>query len=193
MGNPDWKKYYWLDMLKLCNNYVDSSHQLQTINYFTATPLNIGKQTRQQAFLNANNYINKGIFNVKLGKYILKDLSCQKCFKPFQIPEEKITDVNIATQILGDCYLKKVDRVVLVTADSDLLPPLRFLLDEIKSVKVKLIFPPNNFSSDLFNFMKERRQKVSFMERNESFFSNSMLPDIIETGRSKYTRPPNWT
>lgn len=190
--NPLWKKYYWLDIVKLCNNYLDPSHTLQKVKYFTAPPINEGKRKRQETFLKANKILNGEVFEVINGKYIVKDIKCYKCNETFERPEEKITDVNIATQIMRDCYLDDVDRVVLLTADSDLLPPMKFILNDVKSKKLKLIFPPKSDSSDLFNYMKENNQRVSFMERNETFFSNSMLPDKVEVGDSILTRPANW-
>lgn len=191
--NPSWKKYYWLDMVKLCNNFLDPSHTLQKVKYFTAPAINDGKRKRQETFLKANKVLNNGIFEVINGKYIVKDIICYKCNKTFERPEEKITDVNIATQIMRDCYMGEVDRVVILTADSDLLPPMKFILNDTKNIKLKLIFPPKAYSSDLFNYMKDNNQRVSFMEKSESFFSDSMLPDIVEQAGSFLTRPSNWT
>ena len=42
----------------------------------------------------------------------------------FLRPEEKKTDVNISVRMIKDCIQDKTDKLILVSADSDLIPPL---------------------------------------------------------------------
>lgn len=42
-------------------------------------------------------------------------------------PEEKKTDVNISVRMLADCMEDKTDTVALVSANSDLIPPLEHI------------------------------------------------------------------
>ena len=44
-----WKKYYWLDLVAFANQFLDKSHELVKVKYFTAPPLDIGKESRQAA------------------------------------------------------------------------------------------------------------------------------------------------
>lgn len=189
---PHWKKYYWLDMLKLCNNFIGEGQQIQKIKYFTAPPLSEGKRTRQEAFLNANKFINKGIFEVHNGKYVKQKIKCRACSHESERPEEKRTDVNIATHMIGDCYNKEVDKIILLTADSDLLPPIEFILDNVKDAKVKLILPPCRKSYDLTRYMKSKKQSFSRLDNSEDVFRMSMMPDAVITNTVTYTRPDNW-
>jgi len=54
----------------------------------------------------------------------------------YQTYEEKRTDVNIAIKILEDAFLKKYDRAIIMSGDSDIVP-------SIESVK-------KNFPETLF-------------------------------------------
>lgn len=41
-SNTDWKKYYWIDFIKFCSQFVFShdGQELHKVKYFTAPPIN---------------------------------------------------------------------------------------------------------------------------------------------------------
>jgi len=190
--DKDWKKFYWIDFVKLFEQFLGKNQILEKVFYFTATPLNIQKSSRQSALLNANKLINNIRFEVIKGKYYDKHIICPFCKAAISKPEEKRTDVNISVQIMEDCVLNKVDNIVLVTADSDLLPPLLFIKRHFTNTKIKIYFPPNGFSSDLNNFLKTNKNKVVKLEHNKVKFINSILPDIVSKDGKTYTIPDKW-
>ena len=55
---PQWGDYYWIDMVKLCEGFLGEDQVVEKVIYFTASPLNPEKNSRQSAFLNANKLIN---------------------------------------------------------------------------------------------------------------------------------------
>ncbi len=171
-----WKKYYWIDFVKFCEQFLGPDQTLIKVKYFSAPPLNTGKQSRQSALFKANKLLNSEKFEIIKGKYYKKNLTCQICNGVFQIPEEKRTDVNISVHLIGDCALGKTDNLILVTADSDLVPPIEFLKKNYPSNKIKIYFPPKNSSADLLNIAN---RKVVFLENNKYKFHNSIMPDII--------------
>ena len=69
-SNKDWGRYYWLDMVKLCQSFLGEGQILEKVIYFTASPLNQLKSSRQSAFHNANKLINGDKFEVVRGKYL---------------------------------------------------------------------------------------------------------------------------
>jgi len=165
---------------------------LQKVVYFTATPLNIQKSSRQSALLSANKLLNGCRFEIIKGKYYDKQIVCPFCEAAISKPEEKRTDVNISVQIMGDCALNKTDNIVLVSADSDLVPPLEFIKKHFPDKKIKIYFPPNGFSSDLNNFLKNNKGKIVKLEYNKVKFFNSIMPDIVAKGDKTYTIPAKW-
>jgi len=188
----DWSKFYWIDFVRLFELFLGENQLLQKVVYFTATPLNIQKSSRQSALLNANKLLNGNKFEIIKGKYYDKHIICPYCQAAINKPEEKRTDVNISVQILGDCALNKTDVIVLVTADSDLIPPLEYIRKNFPEKKIKVYFPPNGFSSDINNFIKNNKGKVVKLEHNKVKFLNSIMPDEITKDGKTYTIPEKW-
>ena len=67
-NEPQWGDYYWIDMVKLCQGFLGEGQEVEKVIYFTASPLNPEKSSRQSAFLNANKLINGDRFEVVRGK-----------------------------------------------------------------------------------------------------------------------------
>ena len=75
-NEPQWGDYYWIDMVKLCQGFLGEGQIVEKVIYFTASPLNPDKSSRQSAFLNANKLINGDRFEVVRGKYLDKQIQC---------------------------------------------------------------------------------------------------------------------
>jgi len=190
-ADRNWKRYYWIDLVKFCSEFLDPNQILEKVKYFSAAPLNIGKQRRQSAFFKANKLLNTDKFEIVRGKYYKKDVICKICHGVYQIPEEKRTDVNISVQLIGDCALNNTDKLVLITADSDLVPPIEFIKKNFPSKKIKIHFPPMNSSADLLHIT---RGKVVFLENNKRKFEKSIMSDTVDNkeGTDSATIPPEW-
>ena len=65
--NAEWKKAYWIDLVKLFEQFLGENQVLEKVIYFTASPLNKEKSSRQSAFLNANKLINGDKFEIYKG------------------------------------------------------------------------------------------------------------------------------
>ena len=78
-NEPQWGDYYWIDMVKLCEGFLGEGQQFEKVIYFTASPLNPEKSSRQSAFLNANKLLNGERFEVVRGKYLDKQIQCHIC------------------------------------------------------------------------------------------------------------------
>jgi uncharacterized LabA/DUF88 family protein len=171
---------------------LGDGQELTKVVYFTASPLNPEKSSRQSAFLNANSLINGDRFEVVRGKYLEKHLSCPNCHYSISRPEEKKTDVNISVRMIGDCVLDKTDCIVLVSADSDLVPPLEFIQQHYPEKRIKVYFPPSNYSNDLKDNLIHHSSKPVLMYKNEHRFHDAIMPDIVTNGVTSYTKPEKW-
>lgn len=190
--DSDWAGLYWIDMVKLCESFLGDNQVLEKVIYFTASPLNPQKNSRQSAFLNANRLLNPERFEVVRGKYMDKQIICPYCKANISRPEEKKTDVNISIRMIEDCINKKTDVVALVSADSDLIPPLDMIRRNFRLVKIKVYFPPSNGSHDLKDKMLEFRTKPVYMLRNKHRFSNAVMPDVVQKDGKTYEIPDKW-
>lgn len=184
-----WKKYYWIDFVLFCKQFLGPNQVLEKVKYFTAPPLNIQKQKRQGKLFKANRLLNPLNLEFIIGKYYKINTHCPNCNTTFQKPEEKRTDVNISVQLIGDCALDRTDSLVLISADSDLAPALNYIKENFSSKKIKLYFPPERSSADLFNIMS---RKVVYLSNNKGKFDNAVMSNTIQVSGQTISIPPEW-
>lgn len=181
-----WKKYYWLDVVRLIESFLHSNQELIAVKYFSARPTDVDKRKRQDAFFQANKENSK--FKLILGKYLKKEIECFKCHNIIQTYEEKESDVRFATQIVYDAFKHNCDLAIIVSADSDMIPAIE-LAKEAK-IKVFIYFPPNQFSSNLATMGNGTPLHLS---RYEKKFKKSLLPDKITLSNGfELSIPSKW-
>ena len=126
------------------------------------------------------------------GKYLDKQIQCPNCHYAISRPEEKKTDVNISVRMIADCVLDATDTIVLVSADSDLVPPLEFIQKQYPEKRIKVYFPPSNFSCDLKDNLTHHSSKPVLMYKNERRFRDAIMPDVVTDGTKRYEVPEKW-
>lgn len=180
-----WRKYYWLDVVKFCESFLRENQELENVYYFTAVQSRTEKKERQDLFFSANKLNPK--FKLIFGKFLSKKVRFGG--NEYTTFEEKQTDVNIAVEMLRNVFYKKVDISILVSADSDLLPPINLIRELNQEHKVFVYFPPKRHSADL-SLNSDASIKLA---RYEHRFKKSMLPDKV-TLKSGYVieRPKHW-
>lgn len=94
--------------------------------------------------------------------------------------------------MIQDCIHNETDQIVLVSADTDLIPPLELIKTEFPNIKIKVMFPPSNYSHDIVNTLQAWKMKVVLLKNNYNRFKNAILPDNVEIGNKKYTIPIEW-
>jgi uncharacterized LabA/DUF88 family protein len=187
LKSKNWKKYYWLDIVAFFSEFIKDYQELVEVNYFSAPSIETDKNKRQSLFFSANKLNPK--FILQLGYYSSKKMKCFQCGNSIQKHEEKQTDVNIATQIIGNVIKGKSDISILVSADSDLLPPLKLLREIAPTHKVFVYFPPKRYSSELRNFC----DAFLNLENYETRFKSNVFPMEVEMPNGfKLKRPDTW-
>lgn len=86
----------------------------------------------------------------------------------------------------------ETDIVVVVSADTVLIPPIDFILNNFPDKKVKVYFPPANHSLDINGYMKAHKSNVVKLESNAVKFNNAIMPETVTVGSRTYTIPENW-
>jgi uncharacterized LabA/DUF88 family protein len=143
----DWRKYLWLDLCKFSQALLLDSQVLQHTKYFTSRVRgNVGKQQRQSAYLDALTSLRD--LTIFWGRYQPDQKQCQKCGHYAYHPQEKKTDVNIATQLLCDAFHEEFDTALIVSGDADLVPPVQAVRALFPKKRVVVAFPPKRYSSD---------------------------------------------
>ena len=191
--------YKWLNLQKLSQSYLDlKQHQIIKIKYFTAKvkrkPIDSSNVIRQNIYLRALQTLPDleiifGQFKKRQVRGILCDFEDRKYLKKDSVRvskwEEKESDVNIASHIISDAYENEYDCAVLMSNDTDLKTPLKYVKKKLKK-QVGIISPRRNIHIELINscnFRKAITNKV--LERCQ-------FPDKMRDTRGEFFCPTKW-
>lgn len=119
--------------------------------------------------------------------YCHNALACKHCEKLQKKEEEKMTDVNLATEMMTDAFDGKFDIALLISGDSDLVPPVRRIRSRFPDKQVIVAFPPRRKSAALGAVASGLRTiRAAALE-------SCQMPDevVLKDGR-KLRRPPEW-
>lgn len=175
----------WLNIKELAQNIVTENEELIEVQYFTSMVSNDpGKEKRQRTYISALETTDISIF---YGHYKTKPKSCHKCGFTWSQYEEKMTDVNIATNMIINAMEDKFDKAILVSGDSDLVPPIKAVLTNFPKKEVIVGFPPKRFNHSVkiaaTNHFIIGRQKLT----------KSQFPvEIVLADETKITKPQQW-
>jgi uncharacterized LabA/DUF88 family protein len=118
--------------------------------YFTArvnSPAD--KVKRQSTYLEALQTLNS--LSIFYGKYQSNPYTCRNCGFVHNAPQEKMTDVNIAMELMQDAFQDAFDTAILISADSDLIGPVAALDRLFPAKRIVVACPPGRFSQNLCN------------------------------------------
>ncbi len=186
LKDKDWKRYYWLNVKKLAENLIKPDQRLITTKYFSSRvkkPVN--KQKRQTTFIEALETLDN--FEIYYGKYQLNTRKCRKCGYTEIVPSEKMTDVNIATELLSDAFQDKFDTALLISADSDLTAPLNTVRRLFAKKRVVIAFSPARYSSDL-----AKSANAHFIIGRNKLAKSVFPEEVIKLDGFTLRRPPSW-
>ncbi len=183
LKSKKWKKYYWIDIVRFFEQFIKPNQVLEQVYYFTAVPKNTIKKDRQDLFFSANKLNPK--FKLIFGKYLEKTV--RYCGQEFKTYEEKQTDVNIAVEMIRNVVFNKCDISILVSADSDLLPPINLLRELSPEHKIFVFFPPNRYSTDLANHCDNSINLLRYEQR----FKKAIMEEEIQLPNGYIIKKPS--
>ena len=178
-------KYKWLDLERFAKCFVYPRDKIADIFYFTSyVTWNPGKLARHQAYVKALQLVGvKPIF----GSFRMKGTTCRVCKKPYQIPEEKQTDVNIAVKLLQTAATDEWDTAVIISGDSDLIPAIKAIKDTFPAKRVVIVIPIGRHAEEL-------KQVTDFHRKvKQRHLQSCQFDDIITIDEDTVLkRPDNW-
>lgn len=182
------KRYYWLDVAALAGNLLKPGQRLAATHYFSARIRDNGRnaadQKRQSDYLEA--LALQGV-RCQFGHYLQKNRVCRSCKATWLDYEEKMTDVNVAVQLLTDAFDAAFDVALVISGDSDLTTPIRRLRERFPAKRVIVAFPPGRHSSEL------KRHANGYLTIGEDKLRASQLPDqISKPDGFTLHRPAHW-
>jgi hypothetical protein len=105
-----------------------------------------------------------------------------------QLPEEKGSDVNLASYLLFDCFEDDFDEAVVVSNDADLIAPIDIVVNKYhKYVGVINPHPKGRRSQQLKDVASWTFQTI-----NRHHLANSQLPPTLTDSTGTITKPDNW-
>lgn len=188
LKSKGWRKYYWLDLPAVAMSLLKPHQILLGTHYFTSRIRLTGNNSPD--LLRQNTYIDalkcRGT-QIHEGHFLDKPRHCRQCGAQWLDYEEKMTDVNIAVQMLGDAFDDVFDIALLVSGDSDLTTPIQQIRSRFPKKGIIVVFPPNRHSKQL--------QKVAtgYLSLSEAKLRSNQLPDPV-TAANGYSliRPSTW-
>ena len=122
------------------------------------------------------------------GKYQNEPQTCRLCGGKDTISHEKMTDVNIAVEMMGDAYQDRFDTALLISADSDLCPPVSTIRRIFPPKRVVVGFPPSRRSAELASVASN-----CFVEGKGSLARSQFLIEVATQTGIILRKPDTWT
>lgn len=176
----------WLDIQKLSESLLKPNQELIYTKYFTSRVRNHPqKQQRQNAYIEAVETLDN--CKIYYGHYQSQIEECRRCGNTYPYANEKMTDVNIAVEILIDAYSDKYDTALLITGDSDLVPPINAVHNFFKQKRVVVAFPPNRYNVSVNHVAR------GSMTIGRKRLKDAQFPDNVKKKNGFIlTRPNTW-
>jgi len=187
LRSKNWRKYYWLDLWALAERFLRNGQTLAEVVYCTAkVKQDPPAQRRQLTYIDALQATRPGL-KVVYGHYLAKKMNCYNCGNIYTRHEEKMTDVNIACHLLTDAMDDRFDAALVMSGDSDLVPPVRIIRDRWPKKRVIALFPPNR-KSDALRRVVHGQKWIA-----EADLRQSQLPKTVPLTPKKHaSRPESW-
>ena len=181
-----WQRFYWLNLRQVALHLLKPDQTLVEAKYFTAlvtTPPD--KNRRQAAYLEALGTLQD--FSIHYGHYLADTVVCRQCGHSYTTHHEKMTDVNIATEMLSDAFTDQFDVALVFSADSDLVGPVQKVRQLFPEKRVVVVFPPARHS----NALKKAANATLHLDR--ATLAQSVFPDqVVKPDGFVLHRPTEW-
>ena len=183
------QRLFWLDVRRLSKNLLRPNQSLKVVRYFTARvhcdPKDPGKSVRQDTYLEAIATLPE--VHTHFGYYLPKQVSCRNCGANWRTFEEKMTDVNISVELLGDAWDDVFDTAIIISGDSDLAGPVEAVRKRFPDKKVIVAFPPMRVSKHL-----KQIATTSFVIGRKKLNDSQLPTQVTKPDGYVLTRPPAW-
>jgi hypothetical protein len=182
--------YKWLNLRRACELLVPE-HTLSRLKYFTAPvsgKFDPNKPTRQETYFRALRTVGCEIIK---GNFLTHDVDMPLSSNRHQLvtvikTEEKGSDVNLASHLLIDGFTHQYEAAIILTNDSDLAMPIRYIRDDLKMEII--VINPNG----LFATKKLVQSATSIRHLRTGVLAAAQFPDIVQHAKGVIHKPPTW-
>lgn len=192
------RSHTWVDPVSLVRKLLRPSQDLVAVKFFTSRipgsrpgeDLEVAARRErdrqvQDIYLDALEVLDH--MEVHYGHFLNKERRCGSCGRRWPQSEEKKTDVLIACHLLTAAMDEVCDRMILISGDGDLSPPVRIVRERFPSTRIIVAFPPGRRSAEL------QRSAHGHLHICDSKVRRSQLPRVVITpGGVRLERPLDW-
>lgn len=186
----------WLN-IELLFRRLRPHDEIRRIYYFTALVDRREKAARQMQYLKALETCP--LVTTVIGRFKMKKVKCtvKQCTykgrRLFEVPEEKRTDVSIATQIIDDAYQDEMDNMVVISGDSDLVPTLDRIRERFPEKKIIVYIPAPSKGHVRAAAVELRAAAHQARELPVILIRRSQFPRTVVGRNGKdIIKPPEW-
>ncbi len=182
----NWQRFNWLNIPKMAGLLLKPGQVLVSVKYFTSIISQpADRHDRQAVYLGALHTLPN--FHTHYGHYLEDTVTCQSCGHTYRVYHEKMTDVNIAVEMMTDAFQDRFDVALLVSADSDLVAPVRAVRQLFSQKRVVVAFPPARYSTALGHAGGKP------LHISQSILAKSQFPDdVAGPDGFIFHRPREW-
>jgi len=189
------ERFKWLDVSAFCSAALPRN-DVQLVRYFTArldpSRGRAGQRGRQDTYLSALQtlpglaiHFGQFVEHAKL-HWLVEPPPHGPSKALVWVPEEKGSDVNLASHLLVDGFTGRYEVAVVISNDADLLEPVR-LVREVLGLPVGVLKVQGGQRACVFAKQADFVRTV-----RRSHFAASQLPNVIETEGTRIEKPPEW-
>lgn len=188
--------FRWLDLRRMAS-ILFPDDEINHVNYFTALlnqrPDNSDQPARQLTYLRALGTLPRlaiyyGAFRPRIKtRRLAEPIPGLPEYVRILDSEEKGTDVNLATRLLVDGFAGAYEQAVVVSNDSDLASPLRYVRDELR-LKMTVVNPDNTNHTH-----RDLVDATTYVKRlRRSHLRRSQFPHALFDSQGRITKPAEW-
>lgn len=173
----------WLCLRTLAESLLRTGEVLKAVKYFSAYATWMPDRfARHRDYTDA--LLSRGVI-LHMGQFKEKPRKCFSCGAKWIGHEEKETDVQIAVHMVADALRGDTDRLIVVSADTDLGPAIKMIATGAPQCEVFVAAPPGRLG--LCRSLGPR------LEITKGRLAKCLLPASVQVSASKsIVRPSNY-
>ena len=181
-----WRKYLWLNLETFSESLLTNGQKLAQVKYFTTRVSHpFEKRKRQSTFIDALGTLPK--LRISYGRFKPDEKTCERCSAIVHYQTEKQTDVNIASEMLIDTFNKEFETAILVSGDSDLVAPVKYIRSLSDGRSIVVAFPPKRESYEL-----ESVATAAYRIVKKKFRDNQFPETVVLSKTISLKKPQEW-
>lgn len=170
----------WLDLRAMAESLLRPGEALKAVKYFSAFATWMPQRyARHRDYVDA--LLSRGVI-AHMASFKEKPRKCLSCGARWIGHEEKETDVQIAVHMVADALKEEAERLIVVTADTDLAPAIRMIAASKPTCEVFVAAPPGR--------MGRCRALKPALELTKGRLSKCLLPESVQVALGKTVARP---